>query len=227
MQNALVALNREFTAEGFEPLEMGIGINTGPVIVGNLGSEVRMKFGIVGPPVNTTARIESNTVGGQVLIGEATYEMVKSVVSAEQPQTIMMKGMKKPLVVYPIVGIGAPFHIDLNVASANGRGLLLNLSFRCWTLDGKRISEPELSGETIMINDQVITAIVQPPLEPLIDVRLVFDFCERAHCFQDIYAKVLSVGEARDHGAVNQLKITSISPGDRRILKKWAAAAAG
>jgi len=57
MQNALTPLNNEILTSGYPPLEMGIGINTGTVIVGNIGSELRMKYGIVGAAVNTAARI--------------------------------------------------------------------------------------------------------------------------------------------------------------------------
>ena len=65
MQNALNELNADIAKEGYPPLEMGIGINTGQVVVGNIGSEVRMKYGIVGSAVNVAARIESNTTGGE------------------------------------------------------------------------------------------------------------------------------------------------------------------
>ena len=52
---------------------MGIGIHTGEVVVGNIGSEKRTKYGAVGPSVNLAARIEANTVGGQILISESTH----------------------------------------------------------------------------------------------------------------------------------------------------------
>ncbi|MBW2205216.1 MAG: adenylate/guanylate cyclase domain-containing protein, partial [Deltaproteobacteria bacterium] len=81
MQNALVELNNELTHEGYPVLEMGIGINTGSVIVGNIGSEIRAKYGIVGATVNMASRIESNTVGGEVLMGESTYRLVKEAVT--------------------------------------------------------------------------------------------------------------------------------------------------
>jgi len=92
MQNALMKLNREIVKEDYPPLEMGIGINTGTVIVGNIGSELRAKYGIVGSAVNIAARIESNTTGGQVLISEATYNAVKDLVAADPPKTVVMKG---------------------------------------------------------------------------------------------------------------------------------------
>jgi class 3 adenylate cyclase len=73
MQNHLARLNEELMEEGYPALEMGIGINTGSVIVGNIGSDLRMKYGIVGDTVNRAARIESNSIGGQVLIGESRH----------------------------------------------------------------------------------------------------------------------------------------------------------
>ena len=106
MQNALEDLNSEFIREGHPPLEMGIGINTGSVVVGNIGSEVRMKYAVVGSAVNTAARIESNTVGGQILIGESTYDLVKETVISDVPQAFMVKGIKRPLVTYAVKRIG-------------------------------------------------------------------------------------------------------------------------
>jgi adenylate cyclase len=64
MQQALAALNVEQSAQHLPKLAMGIGINTGEVIVGNIGSLQRSKYGAVGSAINTTYRIESHTIGG-------------------------------------------------------------------------------------------------------------------------------------------------------------------
>ncbi len=72
MQAAIVDLNERNAAEGLPHLEMGVAVHTGEVIVGNIGSERRTKYGVVGSAVNHAGRIESFTVGGQVLISEAT-----------------------------------------------------------------------------------------------------------------------------------------------------------
>ena len=61
-------INEHNAKLGLPKLEMGIALNTGEVIVGNIGSQKHIKYGVVGSHVNLTARIESNTVGGQVLI---------------------------------------------------------------------------------------------------------------------------------------------------------------
>jgi len=220
MQNALLDLNNEFAGEGHPPFEMGIGINTGSVIVGNIGSEMRMKYGVVGTAVNTASRIESNTVGGQVLIGESTYRLVKDLVTCEAPQSFMMKGLKTPLVIYAVTAIGSPYNIELNVQPDHGGGVPMHLPFSCWKVEDKKIVDNVMSGETIMLRENVITASVVPPLKPLTDIKLGFDFCVDAHCVEDIYAKVLTVDGSADD-AVHHLRITSISSQDKSILDKW------
>jgi class 3 adenylate cyclase len=220
MQNALKDLNKEITFEGYPPFEMGIGINTGTVIVGNIGSEARLKYGIVGAAVNTAGRIESNTVGGQVLIGESTYRLVHEFLTTEPPQTVMMKGMKRPLVNYPVTAVGPPYDIDLHFQDDNENGIQLSLPFHCWKVEDKKIAGESCLGETIMLNENVIVASIKPPLEPLTDIKLKFDFCVEAHCFEDIYGKILPPTDHGDHSR-SQLRITSINPVDRDILKKW------
>jgi class 3 adenylate cyclase len=221
MQNALMELNDELASEGNPILEMGIGINTGSVIVGNIGSEMRTKYGIVGTTINIASRIESNTIGGQVLIGESTYNLVKDVVTVDPPQTIIMKGLKQPLVIYSASAIGAPYNIKLNrlISPENGVEILLPFSF--WeVVEGKKIAEESQYGETITLNNSEIIASIQPPPEPLTDIKLIFDFCVEAHCFDDIYAKVLPSDKQTDN-THSRLKITSINQKDREVLNKW------
>ena len=220
MQNALDDLNGELTHEGHPLLEMGIGINTGSVVVGNIGSEVRMKYAVVGSAVNTAARIESNTVGGQILLGESTYDLIKETVTCDAPQAFMMKGIKRPLVAYAVKRIGPPFNLELKLRETPEAGVNMNLPFRCWKVEHKKIGDSAVSGETVMVGENSITASIVPGFDPLTDIKLVFDFCAEAHCFEDIYAKVLSVKE-KDGTYLHQLQITSIDSKDREILDEW------
>jgi adenylate cyclase len=220
MQNALRKLNDEITAEGYPALEMGIGINTGSVIVGNIGSEARAKYGIVGTVVNRTARIESNTVGGQVLIGEPTYRLVRELVKADPPRSAAMKGLKSPLVYYSVTAIGPPYDVVLDHPKEEELGVEIHLPFRCWKMEDKKIIGEQRQGVTVMLGEPLISASIDSPFEPMTDIKLVFDFCTEAHCFDDIYAKVLPA-EGPEKGTTNHLRITSIAQKDRDILRKW------
>jgi hypothetical protein len=221
MQNALDELNDEIKADGHPPLEMGIGVNTGDVIVGNIGSDVRMKYGIVGAAVNTASRIESNAIGGQVLIGEATYQAVRELVDADPPRAIMMKGIRQPLVIYAVHRIGAPYDVALFREPALQEGLPISLPFRCWAVEeGKKISDRTLSGETLSLADDRITAYIAGSLPVLSEIKIGFEFCVDAHCFADIYANVVEAAP-REDGGLYSLRISAIDPADRQILHRW------
>jgi class 3 adenylate cyclase len=225
MQNELVELNVDFVKEGYAPLEMGIGINTGQVVVGNIGSDVRMKYGIVGSAVNVAARLESITTGGEVLVGESVYEQAKGLVAVDKAHSAMLKGLKHPLVYYPVRAVGAPYDVKLNTWAVDEKKVIpMHLPFHLWVIEDERIGEDGISGKTLTINENDIVAVLEKPLERLVDVKLRFDFCSDAHCFDDIYAKVTTV-ERGETDTVNRFAITSINPEDRTVLQKWIQAA--
>ena len=93
---------------------MGIGINTSEVIVGNIGSEKRTKYGVAGSGVNLAGRIESYTVGGHILIDPDTREEAGLSLKVADEFQIMPKGVATPLVITRVVGIGEPYNIYLN-----------------------------------------------------------------------------------------------------------------
>jgi class 3 adenylate cyclase/HAMP domain-containing protein len=220
MQNALAALNAQIVQEGYPLLEMGVGINTGPVIAGNIGSEMRVKYGIVGTAVNVAARIESNTTGGQVLIGESTYESVKGHVVVEGAQTVMMKGLKHPLVYFPVRGVGPPYSLELKPQDKEKEEVAISLPFCLWPMDNKRVVDERIHGETLTIGENTITARLEKAVDSFSDIKLKFDFCLDAHCFEDVYAKVVAV-ERPGKETVAHLRITAIQASDKALLTRW------
>lgn len=222
MQQTLAELNHELVADGLPPLEMGIGINTGPVVVGNLGSEARTKYGIVGAAVNVASRIESNTVGGQVLVGEATNEQISDLVEARPPMTVMMKGLKKPLVCYPVTALGSPYNISFR-SDTNDPMAPIQMPFQLWRLDGKKIVSNPINGETRRLSDSTFSVHLPDALDPLTNVKLLFTFCQEAHCFSDIYAKVVAV-DSTHRPSLHRLHVTYMDQKDRALISRWIRA---
>ena len=210
----------EIVKEGYPSLEMGIGINTGSVIVGNIGSEVRMKYGIVGAGMNMASRIESNSTGDEVLIGEATYEAVKESVTTRPAQTVMMKGLRKPLVYYPVIRIGPPYDVAIQAPDSTQEGVKISLPFDCWKITDKKVDGNAIPGETVQMGDNFFYAITEQAISHLTDVKLNFNFCADAHCFDDIYAKVMA-DEPEPGSQVRLFRITSMTQKDREILNRW------
>ena len=105
MQLTRQRLNNELASPHLPRLEMGIGINTGSCVVGNMGSQVRIKYGVVGHAVNLAARIETFTVGGQILISEATRLMVEGLVSVIGPFQAYGKGVEGAIQIWEVRGL--------------------------------------------------------------------------------------------------------------------------
>jgi len=113
MQVSMERVNQINAASSLPQVEMGIALNTGRVAVGNLGSERRMKYGIVGRHVNLTARIESYSVGRQVLVSESTAAAVGPILLTESQRQVKPKGVAEPITVYQVIGIGGDYNLRI------------------------------------------------------------------------------------------------------------------
>jgi class 3 adenylate cyclase len=89
-------LKEEWLLYGHE-LGVGIGINTGYMTVGNIGSEMHRDYTVIGNQVNVAARLESIAKPGQILISRRTYGRVKDILRAEKVGEIKVKGIHSPI----------------------------------------------------------------------------------------------------------------------------------
>ena len=104
MQESMKRFNVEMEAEGLSEFQMGIGINVGDAVVGNIGSEVRAKYGIVGSAVNITNRIQAESKGGQILVSESVYRYLKQDLRVKSSFEVLLKGVKERVTLFEVEG---------------------------------------------------------------------------------------------------------------------------
>jgi len=86
-------------------MEFGIGINTGEAVAGNMGSQDRLEYSVIGDAVNSAARLASATPGGKVWIGDNTFDRVKDYITAMPLEPLSVKGKREPIQAYEVVNI--------------------------------------------------------------------------------------------------------------------------
>ena len=147
MQRAIEDVNRINRERGLPDVEMGIGVATGDVIVGNLGSEKRSKHTAIGSAVNLASRIEGYTLGGELLVSQATFEDVDGLVDVDAVREVWPKGFETPQLVHRVVGIHGNYELAIPLERALFAELGEQIPVRFALLEGKSISGHSYDGE--------------------------------------------------------------------------------
>jgi adenylate cyclase len=105
MLKSLDEFNRQRAADGQEPLYIGIGLNSGPVIAGAIGSSQTLQYTVIGDHVNTAARLCSVAKAGEIIISQNTMNAVAPYIIAETREPVRVKGKAEALQIYAVTGL--------------------------------------------------------------------------------------------------------------------------
>jgi len=152
MQNAMVRVNHYNQSNGLPELEMGIGMNETEVVVGNIGSDKRSKYSVVGSGVNLTSRIESYSVGGQILVSESVYNKLGSLLNVDSVQEVYPKGSEIPLRIYEISRISGTWNIGLEVESSIKVDLTAPILVECKLIKDKAVKNKVIQGSIVQLS---------------------------------------------------------------------------
>lgn len=213
MQLALDDFNVEQRRLGRAELAMGIGINTGEVVIGNIGSERRTKYGAVGTAINTAYRIESETIGGQILVSAETYDAVRDLVRIRGTLTAEFKGLDRPVTLYDVAAIGGAYGLVLRDAGDHALvSVRPPLAVVCFPIEGKTISPTPIAARLVAIGASAADLLLESPVAERSNLKILLAPTDGGGTYE-IFGKVVETG----NGHV-RLALTSLSDGARAYL---------
>jgi len=216
MQRAMERVNEFNRREGLPVVEMGIALHTGEVVVGNIGSDKRAKYGVVGSPVNLTARIESYTVGGQILVSDRTRREGGADLSVGAEVVVQMKGFEKPVSAWDVRGVGGDFNLFLPMREEALVALRGPLPVRFATISGQRVDGPESEGLLVRLSMKEAEIEARERPEAFRNLRLRFVARDGSTIAGEVYGKV-STPKVTTKGF--GLRFTSLPPEIRSFLE--------
>ena len=210
MQLAMEDVNEANRKEDLPEIEMGIGIHTGQVVLGNIGSAERMKYGVVGRHVNLTARIQSYTIGGQILISETTRREAGATLKLGKQTAIKAKGIEHPVTVCEALGIGGRHRLFLSETTDEMVALPQPINIIAAIVEGSHLSGDLVKGRLTMLSAKQAEAELEVPVPALANLKInVFDG-EGGEIQGAVYGKVLGSGNGTSTATL--IRFTSVSP---------------
>jgi adenylate cyclase len=222
MQNALMAVNAQQRRLRLPELSMGIGINTGEVVVGNIGSERRASYGAVGTPINAAYRIESFTIGGQILISPTTHDRIKSDLIIRGTREVKFKGLSEPVALYDVSGIGRPYQVFLPEQKVcHLKHLDSPLPVECFLLEGKTVSDTAIAGHITHLGENTAEVLLDRHLPAYTNLQIVLAAPE-TRPLSELYAKVLPLDKPGESASDRRtrLQFTSMSKDTKEFLDR-------
>ena len=210
MQVAMKEVNAFNVREGLAEVEMGIAVNTGQVIVGNIGSQTRAKYGVVGSHVNLAGRMEGFTVGGQVLVSASTLDKAGAALEVGQKVTFQAKGFKEPVDVYDLVGVAGSWNVRLPARDDKLQPLQPPVPVTVAVLEGKQMSDITFEGTLESGSVSAATLRSERALRAFTNLRLRLKGADGEPRPGDLYAKVASGEKEADGGVL--VRFTSADP---------------
>ena len=226
MQRAMVEVNEAHAQRGLPRFEMGIGINTGEAVVGNIGSEQRAKYAVVGAAVNLAARVEACTVGGQILLSPHTYARLRELVEVGEPFPVEVKGIAEPLLLYELRAIRGGFAQRLPEPTADDEQLPVALPFVCRVFEDKRLGDATLTGTAVRLGRRHVDVRIEGVLRPLSNLRFQLNYPGLGYDSGDLYGKVVGT-ESYEGTPVTRIRLTSVDPVDQKILETFFESRSG
>jgi len=221
MQAAMAEVNRVNEAMGMEPLYMGIGINTGEVIAGPLGSHYHSEYTVIGDEVNLTSRVEAHSLRGQILLSEKAYDLTRDSIEIGQINEVHVKGKKQLVRMFELKAITRPDYVQVPQGDIRkGPRIAVDMPLSFQLVEGKRVLPERITGRTVDISYGGMYIRSATALAAFSDIKMLLSVSPLAQEQSEIYGKVLRANAVEDCYEY-RIEFTAIDAQAQRALKDW------
>ena len=211
MQMAMHELNANHRRRHLPELYMGIGVNTGHVMAGLVGSELYSAYALIGEDVSLTSRIEAFSLRGQVLMSESTFGLSGDFVTTADAMDVYVKGKSGRMQLREVVGIPS---LGLTVPRQEVRRsprIAVQLPFSFQRVERKIVVPERIPGTILDVGYHGVLADLRRDVPLHSEIKLGFELPLVAHHAQDIYARVVKRADGKGRHVAG-LEFTSLSP---------------
>ena len=199
MQIAMNGLQNDYTGKATPGIYMGIGVNTGRVMTGLIGSNTYRVYTAIGDEVNLAARLEALSLRGQILISDTTYLPCKDFVEVGEAIEVYVKGRPRRVQVREVRGIPSLGKVVPRRDARNSPRVPVRLDFEYWEVHGKSVRSDVSRGVIRDIGYYGVLAELTRPVALYSELKLAFDLPPIAFRADDVYARIVSAREQSTH----------------------------
>lgn len=218
LQLAMDELNEHYRQFGLPDLFLGIGINTGPVLAGTLGSNLYAAHTVIGDEVNLAARIEAFSLRGQILISQATFDRCEGLVTTGEPLEVQLKGKGETITVREVLDIPSFGKTVPRREIRRSPRVNMRTPFTYRLIERDVTLPEELSGTVLDIGYHGILAEIAAPCTPLSELKLEMDLPLVGARATDVYARTLKIARSKN-GFLCGMEFTSLSTETARNIR--------
>ncbi len=221
MQQSMLEINALNTEKGHPRLFMGIGINTGQVIAGNLGSELHNEYTVIGDAVNLASRIEAFSLRGQVLLSEQAHDLAAAFIECGPANHVLMKGKQLPVRLYELYSTERPRLLEVpRVEARKSPRISVDFPMRFRLLEESHVVQDSYEGTAVDLSYHGLQARLPIQLEAMSDLRIELSTSLMNSQSNHIYAKVLRT-EARNADWLSRMEFTGIDDDGQNAIKHY------
>jgi adenylate cyclase len=210
MQIAMNALREQHRQDTLPEVFLGVGISTGKVMAGLIGSAAYRAYTVIGEEVNLAARIEAFSLRGQVLVSEATYEHCREFVEASPPMEVYVKGKSERLRIREIISIPELGRVVPRREVRKSPRVATDLPLEYRPLTGKVVASWPSRGAVLDLGYHGALVELAEPLPQYSEVKLAFSLPGLDFRAEDVYARLVSV-RVQDGRHLAGLEFSSLS----------------